>query len=277
MAVRPSRERARLAKAVADFWDGGAGPTHGDVTEIFAVVGIADIDLGSKKDRVSEALRTVPDQDLFTLVDLLIESLRTVDLPDATAATINRLRDALRPFGFRLSDTFDLSSQSGPGADRLPDLPALREHVDRIERAIRDDDKAQLLGSTKEMLESVAKHVVHETGGEAPLKFPGLLTAAFEALDLHPKSITASDPEVGAATKKILGGALQIVLGIDELRNTHGTGHGRVGPPPRLGSRHARLAAGAGVTVAALLLDTLEDPSAPWARNAASGVSEQAS
>ncbi len=261
----PSRDRARLAKVVADYWAGGNGPSHGVLDDAFAVAGLGP-EGGSKRDRVSDAIKNVPERDLFTLLDQLIELLRDFELPNAEPAAIERLQQTMRPFGFRLSQAFDLTSASGPAMDHLPDLPALRDHIDRIQRAMRDEDHAQLLGSTKEMLESVAKHVLTSVGQEIPSKFPGLLTAAFEALDLHPKGVKNPDSEPGASTRKILGGALQIVLGIDELRNSHGTGHGRLGPAPRLGPRHARLAAGAGTTVATLLLDTLDDHSAPWRR-----------
>ncbi|HGG57698.1 MAG TPA: hypothetical protein ENK31_07880, partial [Nannocystis exedens] len=66
--------------------------------------------------------------------------------------------------------------------------------------------------------------------------------------------------------RKILGGVLQIALGVNELRNERGTGHGKVEPALTLGDRHARLAAGASVVVATLMLDTLEDEAAPWRR-----------
>lgn len=257
-----TQRRARLAKALADFWSGGDGPTHGDLNDAFAIAGM-DPDGGSKRDRVSQAVRGVPTANLFTLVDQLIELLRYHYLPSSDEPTLSRLRNALGAFGFRLSDDFNLTSDLRPDLDRLPELPALREHVDRIQRAMRDGDDAQLLGSTKELLESTAKVVLERAGQSPPAKFPALLTAAFEALHLHPKSTPATGTRLEEPVRKIVGGALQVVLGIDELRNTSGTGHGRSGPTS-LSPRHARLAAGAGVTVASLLLDTLDDPNAPW-------------
>ncbi len=268
-------QRARLAKAFADFWYGGSGPSHGEISDAFAVAGVHPGE-GSKRDRVSEAIRAVPEPDLFTLLDQLVDLLRVYTLPNADAATLARLRAALRPLGFTLDDSFELRTSVAPHFDHLPDLPALREHVARIQRAIRDGDDAQLLGSTKELLETTAKVVLEQTNQPTPLKFPALLTAAFIALQIHPKAMPSAGTALEAPVKRILGGALQIVLGIDELRNTHGTGHGRAAPA-KLGARHARLAAGAGVTVATMMLDTLDDPDAPWRKEAVGAPSRAVS
>lgn len=267
-------QRARLAKAFADFWHGGSGPTHGELDVAFAVAGV-EPEPGSKFDRVSEAVRKVHDEHLYTLLDQLVDLLRAHDLPGAEAVSVKRVRDALRPFECSLDDDFELHRAISPGLDHLPDQPALRDHVNRIQRALRDGDDAQLLGSTKELLETTAKVVLERTATPPPSKFPALLTAAFEALHLHPKVTPSSGTPLERPVREILGGALRIVLGIDELRNSHGTGHGRTSMA-KLGPRHARLAAGAGVTVATLMLDTLDDPHAPW-RKANDGPEEPVS
>lgn len=263
MMIDMATDRARLATALADFWYGGAGPSHGQVDGAFAIAGVAP-DEGTKRERVSQAVREVPEPELFTLVRELIYLLRLRDLPVADGATLDRLRSALKVHGFNLDEAFELTAETHPGLDRLPDVPELREHAERLQRAVRDGDDAQLLGTTKELLETTAKVVLERTGRVAPKKFPALLTAAFEELQLHPKSAPASS-EIEEPVRKILGGALQITMGIDGLRNTHGTGHGR-SASVKLGRRQARLAAGAGVTIATLLIDTLEDPDAPWRR-----------
>lgn len=262
-------QRARLAKAFADFWYGGSGPTHGEIDDAFAVAGI-DPEAGSKRDRVSDAIKRARDDQLPTLIEQLVELLRLHELPAADDPTLARLRSAMRPFGLELDAEFEVRQPIHPRLDHLPDEPDLREHIDRIQRSLRDGDDAQLLGSTKELLETTAKVVLARVGRPTPSKFPALLTAAFEALQLHPKATPSTGTPLERPVREILGGAVKIALGVDELRNSHGTGHGRIAPPP-LSRRHARLAAGAGVTVATLLLDTLDDPRAPW-KKAADGV-----
>jgi hypothetical protein len=83
-----------------------------------------------------------------------------------------------------------------------------------------------------------------------------------EVLGLHARSI-AGESDIAAETRRVLGGLQQIALGVNALRNAHGTGHGRVGNVS-LGLRHARLAAGAAVVLATAMLDTFEDPKTPW-------------
>ena len=138
-------QRARLAREISAFSYGGDGPTHGEIETAFAVAGVEPVS-ESKRDRVFDAVRTVPDRARFTLLDQLIDSLRRGSLPNADDATLKRLRATLRADGFSLDDDFKLHSAANPTYDHLPDLPALREHIDRIQRALRDGDDAQLLG-----------------------------------------------------------------------------------------------------------------------------------
>jgi hypothetical protein len=75
MAPSEEQRRARLAKVLADFWYGGAGPSHGELDDAFAIAGV-EPEAASKRDRVSDAVRRVKAEQLFTLVDQLIELLR---------------------------------------------------------------------------------------------------------------------------------------------------------------------------------------------------------
>ncbi|QXU56521.1 abortive infection family protein (plasmid) [Rhodococcus ruber] len=65
-------------------------------------------------------------------------------------------------------------------------------------------------------------------------------------------------------TETSLGGALSIAIGVAELRNAYGTGHGRDRRPTGLGPRHGHLAVNAAYLWCQLMLDTLADPRAPW-------------
>ncbi|MYD33913.1 MAG: hypothetical protein F4W98_08550 [Acidimicrobiales bacterium] len=69
------RQRARLARTLAEFWIGGAGPSHGELNDLFDIYGI-QTDSGSKRDRVSEAVKSVGDQDLVALVTDFVDLLR---------------------------------------------------------------------------------------------------------------------------------------------------------------------------------------------------------
>lgn len=268
------RQRARLGRALGQFWAGGAGPTHGQIDEVFALFGL-DPGPGSKRDRVNQAVKIAAPEEIAVLVGELVELLRTdlaFDRSNEFAASqsdINQLGEALEPYRLKLSDGGRLEHSGGFVADAatLPDEPALREHIGRMQRALGDGDTAQLIGSSKELLETTAKLVLVRVGEPEPSKFPALVGRSLEVLKLHPKSDLSARGDLTEPVRKILGGVLQVALGVNELRNDQGTGHGRAAASISLKDRHARLAAGAAVVVATLMLDTLEDPDAPWRRN----------
>ncbi len=203
---------------------------------------------------------------LMTLFDLLVEG-RAFDPAyehHASKPTIAMAQKRLRAFGFVLSDDGTLSgnAQLDIAAGALMTLPDLHDHIRRISLALGSEDSALLLGSAKELIETTSKFVLTELDRPLPDDFPGLLSEALAVLGLHPKGSSA-DGTVAAATRRVLGGLQQIGLGVNELRNAHGTGHGRV-KAVKLSLRHAKLAAGSAVVLATVMVDTFEDQSAPW-------------
>lgn len=227
---------------------------------------------GGKREKVERALLEALPTEIPWLARSLVELLWEAGLQepsDSNERELVVLRRRLEPFGVSF-DAEGVHLQSmGVGTDDGPLLSsdALRAHIERIHRALDDDDSEQVLGSAKELLESTAKLVLNERSLEVPSKFPALMHSALDALGLHPKAV-AGDDEVADATRRILGALNQIAVGVNELRRDFGTGHGRVGGP-KLSLRHARLSAGAATTLATLMIDTLEDPNAPWRRTGA--------
>ncbi|WP_250284017.1 MULTISPECIES: abortive infection family protein [unclassified Frankia] len=144
---------------------------------------------------------------------------------------------------------------------------AIREHLDRIQRAVIDDP-ALAIGSAKELIESTAKVVLTERGLPVNDKddVPALIRQAQQALDLHPSAVTPG-PDGSEAVKKILGAVSGVAVGVAELRNRAGTGHGPAATRAGLRPRHAHLAVNAALTWCQLVLDTLADPAAPWRKN----------
>jgi hypothetical protein len=86
------------------------------------------------------------------------------------------------------------------------------------------------------------------------------------ALGIHPSS-RATGPDSNDAVKKILGSVTGVAIGVAELRNRYGTGHGAAGQRVGLSTRHAHLAVNAAFTWCQLMLDTLADERAPWRQN----------
>ena len=265
------RQRARLARAVADFWAGGGGPTHGEITDVLDTFEV-DVETGSKRDRVSAAIKLADRQDLIPLVEELLGLLRhdgafdQSNLYAADEANCQQLAESLNPYGITLLEDGKTGTDSWwfGDASTLPDEAVVRDHVRRLSLALDKNDSALLLGSSKELLESTAKIVLARVGETPPAQYPALVTRALQVLMLHPKSAPEQREDVMKPVRKILGGVVQIAMEINELRGERGTGHGRAEAPVPLTSRHGRLAAGAALLVATLMFDTLDDESAPW-------------
>jgi Abortive infection C-terminus len=145
----------------------------------------------------------------------------------------------------------------------LRDPAAIREQLGRLQR-IAESDPPLAIGTAKELVESTAKTVLQERGLPVNGKddLPMLVKKSQEALGLH--AATAQGPDGAGSVKRILGGLTSIAVGLGELRNRYGTGHGPSGKRVGLRPRHARLAVNAAVTWCSVMLDTLADNEAPW-------------
>lgn len=149
----------------------------------------------------------------------------------------------------------------------LVEAGAIRDHLDRIGRALEQEDPAQAIGSAKELVESTAKVVLRELGETVVDKddLPALVRQASLVLGVSPQSVGA---DASDGVKKILGGAIVITTGLAELRNRgYGTGHGPGRQRVGLGPRHAHLAVAGARLWCEFMLDTLADPEAPWRKN----------
>lgn len=139
----------------------------------------------------------------------------------------------------------------------IADRDALAHHARRIHQSL-ETDPAQAIGSSKELVETVAKHVLQHSGEDLRSydTFPKLVKAAIKKLALESEPL----PDAGKGAQAIAmltGGLGQAAEAVATLRNLYGTGHGHA-RPSGAESRHARLIVGACTTLAAFLLETLE-------------------
>jgi hypothetical protein len=143
------------------------------------------------------------------------------------------------------------------------DESILRQHLRRLEQSVVDDPAAAI-GESKDLLESACKLVLARMNIEFDPKadVPALVKLALKELKLHPDALAPTTPAADAV-RRILGALSTIAVGVAELRNAVGTGHGR-STYLALNSRHAHLAVGSATTFVRMLLETLEDPQAPW-------------
>jgi len=146
----------------------------------------------------------------------------------------------------------------------LADASAIHDHLQRLNQNLESDPRLAV-SVAKELVESTAKLVLRSRNIAYTKAddVPALVARAQEALKLNASGVEGADGEA-KALKRILQSLTSLTQGITELRNEVGTGHGRESVPTWVRPRHARLAAGAARTWCTLMLETLEDPGAPW-------------
>jgi len=141
------------------------------------------------------------------------------------------------------------------------DIMDLNRHAARIRNGIRSDP-AQAIGSAKELLETVLKCVLEEQGSSSVDDIPALLKRACQRLGLDVASVNPAEP--GAEmVRRILGNLGQVVVGVAQVRNVYGTGHGRVNAS-ELEIAHARLVVNGAVAAATFLLEVWQAQRPPW-------------
>ena len=180
-----------------------------------------------------------------------------------------RFIDQVRRDGFTLDDNHQIvgSAQVQFATELLssrPDASAIRDHLRRLNDSIETDPRLAV-SVAKELVESTAKLVLRSRNIAYTKSddVPQLVARAQEALKLNASGVEGTADEA-KALRRILQSLTSLTQGITELRNQVGTGHGRESVPTWVRPRHARLAAGASQTWCQLMLETLEDPDAPW-------------
>lgn len=137
-------------------------------------------------------------------------------------AVIN-LQNSLTEVGISLSSDGLLQPLSLDGLSGKKLTDALKLYINRAKRGM--EDAALIMGTSKDLMEAVAAHVLTECWGSYSKddNFPTLLGKAFTALDL-----AAVDPKEGEHSRRKFEKALyDASCAINNFRNKQGTGHGR--------------------------------------------------
>jgi len=139
------------------------------------------------------------------------------------------------------------------------DAEHLYVYIDRINVSI-EADPSLAIGSTKELIEATLKTILNGCRSSYDDKkddIPKLLKQVQKILELAPEEVDNS--KKGAEIiKKVLSNLGSVAVGIAELRNLYGSGHGRGQQSKGLTARHAKLVVGAGTTLCSFLLETYE-------------------
>jgi len=195
------------------------------------------------------------------LVNGLLSALRTHGVivegtPQFDKANTEVLRRALTHQGWSLAPNGHMAPI---GAIDLE--TGGREALDDQIRRLRQntDDPALLLGTVKELLESVAKFVLQELQFLPPnrnLGYDELWHLTRDRLGILPEQV-AGDGDGSKAIKAILGSAWKIAKQVNVLRNLQGTGHGRT-LPSGVTAEQALLVVREACSVAEFTLATLD-------------------
>lgn len=175
---------------------------------------------------------------------------------DSEGSDLKRLRRNLDLAGFDwdgIRVVRRIGPVPAPFAQRLEDLEDVNREVGRILESV-DRDPADAITAARALVEAACKSVLDELG--EPVDDRDDLPTLYKKTAIALK-IDATQHEV--VYRQILQGLSSSVQGLAELRNklgdAHGPRRGRARPQPR----HARMAAGAAMTVATFLIETLEE------------------
>ncbi|QUG41328.1 abortive infection family protein [Psychrobacillus sp. INOP01] len=162
-------------------------------------------------------------------------------------------------------DLFNELYSNGVEASHLLDENPLDTDVFDITKQIRriyaslEDDPELALGTTKEMIETVLKTILNgRVDNLDAMDMPALIKATQKHIKLIPDEVTEAN-KGNDTIKRTLNNLGQVVIGITELRNAYGTGHGKVKNESGLKPYHARLVVNAGVTLARFLMEVSQD------------------
>ncbi|MGW3060691.1 abortive infection family protein [Streptomyces goshikiensis] len=199
------------------------------------------------------------------------------------ADRVAELREAFARDGCRLDDGLRLHTarvaRLTVHVEALTEASGIHAELERVRRfGVEYPDDA--IGAAKQLIEATAKLVLLKRNLPVDERqdLPALIKQAQQALHLHPAALPpardGAGPDNADSIKRILGALTSAAIGVAELRNRYGTGHGRLAAPTGLGPRHARFAVGTASTWCELMLDTLADPDAPWRKAAETTPSE---
>lgn len=256
---------------IAQFFQDGKGPSHGELTLAFRRVDLEHLDPGNapgigKVTRVRTVLGHAIDRHLDSgsrLVSMLIGSIRAHGAfrsqsdTYAGETTIESLRDGLGHLGYDLDGEGNVRPKRFEALEGKELTEALWSYIRRAR--IGASDPELVIGSSKNLEEATARHVLKEIVGMYDTRgprgqFPTQLSAAFHQLDLKiPVTELSRDPSEAFQQAIFLLG-----IAVNRLRNEKGDGHGR---PENSDATEVegRLASQASGLVSELLLEALAE------------------
>ncbi len=128
--------------------------------------------------------------------------------------------------------------------------PYMQQQIDAMLKA-QTENPADAIGKAKDLFESCCKEILTECNvafNEKNEKLTKLAHQVFETIELSKNNVNDNVVDV-EEIRKLLGSLSQIVSSIDMLRNSYGTGHGKLPNFQGLSTRHAKLIVGSTITL----------------------------
>lgn len=229
-----------LARLVDDSQTETREPSHSDLEFLIGRAKLASGDPKNQGQVVGKAkrMRAVLSWALENnpsageaLVELLLSHLRSCGgfraaSPNYTGADpIANATSAFRSHGYELTSDGELRPPvlAQPGTAAMS--AALSSYVHRAKRGA--DDAALLLGTSKDLLEATAAHILVERNGSYPTgaNFEGLLGMAYVAMGLATPQHAVEPRE--PPQRKTERAMFALAVSVNAMRNKLGTGHGR--------------------------------------------------
>jgi len=135
------------------------------------------------------------------------------------------------------------------------DAEYVSRQITRMQSSLASEPDVAI-GTAKEFVETICKTILRERNipYDATEKMPRLVKQVAAALELIPPGISG-EVKATETVKRLLSNLSSVSDGLAELRNLHGTGHGKEADAKGLQLRHARLAVGPATALAVFLLE----------------------
>lgn len=196
----------------------------------------------------------------------VIEVLKEIGKSPGKLELVAEIIDLENWLKLRRNDLYEELYTDVEPSHLLEDNPLDTEEFDLTKQIRRiydslDEDPELAIGTTKEMVETVLKTILQEEIDDDldGLEIPQLIRAVQKNIKLIPDDVADAN-KAQETVKRTLSNLGQIVINIAELRNSYGTGHGKIKNESGLKPYHAQLAVNAGVTLAKFLIRVYQDP-----------------
>lgn len=257
--MRPMPWANDVAQALRLLMDDTWVPSHSGLDDIFARLGIeaprsdaqgADVNKSRRLRAAFDGVGIQGEAAVKWLIHDIVEEMRYQNVfehpGEKRLELVEKLRLALAGAGATLAS--DGRIEAGYVGPKVP--AGGRKTVDRLQAKLREgeQDPGSILGTSKDLLEATAKHLLHEHDPAAtPGDMPAIVSQAMRVAKLSTKP-----SEIDSQNAKAIAGLRNQVVKTAEavapLRNKGGDGHGHLEPTdvtPELADyiRHLTLAA----------------------------------